>query len=316
MAAIAKPSISRVWRLALVTADMAGATAFFEQAFDAVVLQRDVSDDGLGPLMGLPEARIAKTRVAIGDEQIALLSFDPPGRPYPRDGTSSDLWFQHFAIIVSDMAAAYARLEKVGRFTPISEGGPQMLPPASGSVKAFKFRDAEGHPLELLEFPPGGGPKIWQAKRSSGLFLGIDHSAVAVGDTARSIAFLEQGFGLKRVMQTENQGVEQSRMDAVANARVSVSGLEPAHAPPHVELLGYHVGSRRPIDDATRSNDIAATHFVMQTDNLAAIVEALTAAGARFVSPGVVTLADGSPAILVLDPDGHRFVVIEAPASA
>ncbi len=36
-------------------------------------------------------------------------------------------------------------------------GGPQRLPPASGSVAAAKFRDPDGHPLELLEFPRGRG---------------------------------------------------------------------------------------------------------------------------------------------------------------
>jgi hypothetical protein len=38
--------------------------------------------------------------------------------------------------------------------------------PRNGSVQAFKFRDRDGHPLELLYFPPGQGRPIWhqQAK--------------------------------------------------------------------------------------------------------------------------------------------------------
>ena len=43
------------------------------------------------------------------------------------------------------------------------------------------------------------------------------------------------------------------------------------------------------------------------------MVETLSAAAARFVSPGICTLSDGTRAIMVLDPDGHRFVVEEVP---
>ena len=307
--AVPKPEISRVARIALVVDQIMDAELFFEEAFDFVTIDRRVCHAADAELMGVPQARIRETVMALDEQEIALLSFDPPGKPYPHGSTSSDLWFQHFAIIVSDMEAAYARLTTVGRFTPISDDGPVRLPPASGSVSAFKFRDAEGHPLELLAFPAGEGPSAWEAKRADGLFLGIDHSAIAVGDTARSVAFFEAAFGLTLGQQTENRGPEQARMDAVPDARVIVSGLMPSRAPPHVELLGYRVGARRPIDGAATSRDIAATHFVLETPHLDTVVEALTLHRARFVSPGIVAMADGARAIMVLDPDGHRFVV-------
>ena len=303
------PQISRIAGFALVVDEIVEAELFFEEAFDFVTLERRVGDAGYAELLGVPDARVRETIMALGDERLSLLAFDPPGRPYPPGSTSTDLWFQHLAIIVSDMNKAYANLVAAGRFTPISEGGPVALPPASGGVTAFKFRDADGHPLELLEFPRGKGPEAWESKRGDGVFLGIDHSAVAVGDSARSIAFFEQTLGLKLGPQSENVGPEQSRMDDVPDARVTVSGMMPHAAPPHLELLGYHVGTRRRIDGATTSRDIAATHVVLETAGLATIVEALTRAAARFVSPGVVTLADGVQAIMVLDPDGHRLVV-------
>ena len=302
---------TRIRRFVLVVAVLADAETFFEDAFDAVLIDRGHAGDATASLLGRPDARIGRTRLRLGDEEIELLAFDPPGRPYPRGATSTDLCFQHFAIIVSDMDAAYARLRTVGRVTSISTGGPVVLPPASGSVSAFKFRDADGHPLELLAFPSGGGPPAWEGKRADGLFLGIDHSAISVADTARSPAFFEQAFGLRLGQRTESHGEEQARMDAVPDARVTVSGLMPAQAPPHVELLGYHVGVRRPIDPATTSADIAATHLVLETADLASVVETLTALRATFISPGVVTLEDGALAVSVLDPDGHRFIVTQ-----
>ena len=142
--------------------------------------------------------------------------------------------------------------------------------------------------------------------------IGIDHSAIAVGDTGVGRRFLERCFGLTQSEQTDNEGPAQSRMDDVPDAHVIVTGMAPVNPPPHVEMLGYLVGERRPIDGATRSNDIAATHFVLATSTLEPIVEALTSDSVRFVSPGIVALADGTRAIMVLDPDGHRFVVEEA----
>ena len=304
-----KPEITRIAMLALVVDEIVDAERFFEEAFDFVTIERRVHGPAHADLYGVPGVHIRETVMALDEQRITLLAFDPPGRPYPAGSTSSDLWFQHFAIIVSDMDKAYAGLVAAGRFTPITADGPVVLPASSGGVTAFKFRDSDGHPLELLEFPAGKGPAAWEEKRGNGVFLGIDHSAVAVGDTARSVAFFEAAFGLKLGPQSENVGPEQARMDAVPDARVTVSAMMPASAPPHVELLGYHVGTRRPIASATTSRDIAATHFVLETADLPTIVEALTRAGAHFVSPGVVTLDDGDQAIMVLDPDGHRFVV-------
>ena len=311
MPELAKPSIERVARFGLVVSDLIEAEQFFQQAFDFETLARRPGDPAYAELMGLHGVESRNIIMRLGQQEVELVSFDPGGAPYPHGSTSSDLWFQHFAIIVADMAAAYAQLEATGRFVPISEGGPVQLPQSSGGVQAFKFRDFDGPPLELLAFPAGGAPDAWQPKHDGDLFLGIDHSAISVGDTAASIDFFETCFGLTQSMQSENVGPEQARMDAVADARVTVTGLAPRSTPPHVELLGYHVGARRPIDGHTSANDIAATYFTLQTSDLASVVEALTARRATFVSPGVVTLASGARAVAVLDPDGHRFVVEE-----
>ena len=309
------PSITRVARLALIVSDLRESERFFVEAFDAVVAARGGTDAAFADLMGVPGAVAQHTTVTLGAQEIVLLQFAPPGSPYPPGSTSSDLWFQHFAIIVSDMGRAYAQLESAGRHTPISHDGPVTLP---GGIEAFKFRDLDGHPLELLAFPKDGGPQHWrQDRRGHALFLGIDHSAISVGDTDVSKRFFEGCFGLKQSEQTHNEGPEQSRMDDVPEASVIVTGLAPIDPPPAVEMLGYLVGERRSIDGATRSNDIAATHFVLETHNLEPIVEALSAGSVRFISPGIVTLADGTRAIMVLDPDGHRFVIEErAPIKA
>src|SRR3954471_390707 len=87
------------------------------------------------------------------------------------------------------MDRAYNILRRHPDFTPISRNGPERLPPNTGSVTAYKFRDPEGHPLELTTFPPGVGSAKWHAPRGDSVFLGIDHSAITVASSAAAIAF-------------------------------------------------------------------------------------------------------------------------------
>ena len=102
--------IARIEGFALVVSVLADAEAFFVEAFDAVVVDRGRVGRATASLVGCPDATIARASLRIGRQKVDLLAFDPPGRPYPRDDTSTDLAFQHLAIIVSDMDAAYARL--------------------------------------------------------------------------------------------------------------------------------------------------------------------------------------------------------------
>ena len=94
-----------------------------------------------------------------------------------------------------------------------------MLPESSGGVTAFKFRDPEGHPLELLAFPTHRTPPRWQAAAHPGLFLGIDHSAISVRNTERSLAFYRQ-LGLRLSAGSLNERNEQQHLDALDRPEV------------------------------------------------------------------------------------------------
>ena len=118
------------------------------------------------------------------------------GRPVPAESRSNDLWFQHLAIVVSDIDRAYDIVLRAGA-APIS-AGPQILPawnPDAGGIRAVYFRDPDRHPLELIQYPPGKGDPRWQERDR--LFLGIDHTAIAASDTERSLAFYRDRLGLR-----------------------------------------------------------------------------------------------------------------------
>jgi catechol 2,3-dioxygenase-like lactoylglutathione lyase family enzyme len=272
----------RILRVSRVVFDLDRAQNFYRDALGFSVVSRGRADPQTLAALGVGDAEECVLR--LGEQHIALLQFAAPGRRTPRDSRSDDLWFQHLAIVVSDMDAAYAHLSTRAGWFPISQGGPQLLPPADGSVRAFKFRDPDGHPLELIWFPPGQGRAVWHQTVPSGVFLGIDHSALAVASTPRSLRFY-RALGLSVSDRSLNRGPAQARLDAVAGVRVRVTGLRPASATgPGLELLCY----RRPGRPAAR---------IQPNDE---VTDWVTLAVA---SPPGVPLA-------LRDPDGHRLVLV------
>lgn len=280
-------AIERLACFGLVTPDAAGLSRFYQRAL------------GFRPIAAGPRSQPDPARqgggarsitLALGHEIVELLQFDPPGRPYPAAALSSGLCFQHFAIVVADMALAYRQLCSVDGWTAISTDGPQRLPPSSGGVAAFKFRDPDGHPLELLAFPDRKWPAHWKARPKGDLFLGIDHSAISVSDSARSIAFY-QALGLRVAARSLNSGCEQARLDGIRAPQVEVTALAPRQATPHVELLCYRSATPgRKL--ALRDDDVAATRLIFET----------------------VRASPENPACrkTLIDPDGHHLVIVNS----
>jgi catechol 2,3-dioxygenase-like lactoylglutathione lyase family enzyme len=211
-------------------------------------------------LLGLHGGGSRRT-LRLGDQRVELDCFDNPGRPYPPDVTGADSRFQHLALVTEDAAAAWSRACTLGA-TTISVGGPLTLPPASGGVTAIKFRDPEGHPLELLQFPRGSR---WIG---SGL-LGIDHSAISVTDVDAARAFYE-ALGLSTQGRTLNRGASQAALDGLVGAEVDVLALMPLVSRPHLELLGYRTPLPRRAERLA-ANDVAATRIVWSADRHASL---------------------------------------------
>jgi catechol 2,3-dioxygenase-like lactoylglutathione lyase family enzyme len=140
--------VNRLARFELVTPDADRLAQFYQRAFGFRRLTDELhSGSDFEQLRGV-KGGARSTTVAFGRQTVDLLQFDQLGRPYPSPASSTDLIFQHIAIVVADMSKAYQRLSTVGGWVAISTDGPQRLPRSSGGVTAFKFRDPDGHPLE------------------------------------------------------------------------------------------------------------------------------------------------------------------------
>lgn len=297
--------------VAITVADLDAEVAFFR---DALGLEAGpvhaLGEPVCTGLLGLPGGtRAQAVDVAVGSQTIELVAFDPPGAPYTAVRASNDQWFQHVALVSGDIALVHARLRSGGA-SAITAGGPVLLPPNTGSVTAFKFRDPEGHPLELIAFPDGVGAPVWHRSPGPGI-LGYDHTAIAVTDLEQSLAFYAGLLGFHLSGRTLNRGPEQDRLDGLAGCDVDVVALAPAAVPvPHVELLHYRTPPGRTAP-AVAPNDVASARQIHQVDDLDALIAGLRTAAVPFLSKGAVELDGGRRAAAVWDPDGHVVVLIE-----
>ncbi len=226
--------------------------------------------DALGFSVGTPATDTPRTvALLLGAQRIDVIAAPPGAAPYPAGSTSHDSWFQHLALVATDIDAAYTRLVATPGWTPISTSDrPVQLPPSSGGVRAFKFRDPEGHPLELLQFPPGKTPPPWSDfGPDDGPLVGIDHSALVIADLARSLSFYER-IGFAVIAESENTGPEQDALDGAVSVHVSVRALSRSDGPPHLELLAYRSPAVRvgPVEP----DGVACTRTVLDETGTAA----------------------------------------------
>ncbi|MBL9147392.1 MAG: VOC family protein [Phycisphaerae bacterium] len=308
-----EPLAARVSSVGFTVSDMERALAFYCGVLEMrLVDDREVAGDAAERLEGVFGARKRVCTLTLGDERVTLTQYlAPEGRPIPADSRSNDGWFQHIAIVVRDMDRAYERLRTF--HVRHASAGPQTIPasnPAAGGIRAFYFKDPDGHVLEILAFPADKGDPRWhRGDESDALFLGIDHTAIAVRDTDASLRFYRDLLGLHVAGESRNMGVEQARLNNVEGASLRITTLRPAgdarSAGPGIELLEYlEPGPGRPYPGDSLANDVWHWTVTIETPGVVEAVGAL-GDGVRLASRGVAS--DGA---LVRDPDGHAVLLV------
>jgi len=280
------------------------------------VSETEADGESYEHLTGVFGLRTRTARMRLGEEYIELTEFlAPRGHAAPADARSNDRWFQHIAIIVSDMDRAYQwlREHKVQHASP----EPQLLPAwnkNAGGIRAFYFRDPDGHPLEILSFPPDKGNGKWHVATDQ-LFLGIDHTAIVISETEASLKFYRDRLGMDVTGQSENYGSEQERLNNVFGARLHITALR-AGSGPGIEFLEYLAPrDGRPFPPEEKANDLLHWHTRFLGISVDEAMQTLRNCRSAFVSTGVVELPDGKAgfrkAVMLRDPDGHAIQIVE-----
>jgi catechol 2,3-dioxygenase-like lactoylglutathione lyase family enzyme len=291
--------------------DMDRALAFYTKVLPFETVSDERIEDPAQARLNAVNGPRRVVRLRLGEEALELTDYlNAGGRPIPPDSRSHDRWFQHVAIIVSDMDRAYAQLRAHGvdHVSP----APQRLPDwnrNAGGIEAFYFRDPDRHVLEILSFPEGKGAAKWHAPGPQ-LFRGIDHTAIVVSDTARSLGFYRGLLGLAIAGASENYGIEQERLNNVPGAHLRITALRGTSGP-GVEFLEYLTPrDGRPAPADGRADDIVFWETTVGTRALGDLAARLRAAQVLFISPDIIRLPPGA-GLLVRDSDGHAVKLVE-----
>ncbi len=309
-----QPKIVSVESVGITVSDLEVILPFYTNVLHFEILSDDtINCSNYSKLMNYQNSIVRIAKLKLGNEKIKLIDFiNDNSKPFPNDSRSNDLWFQHIAIITSNMDRAYKWLMN-NKVNKISEE-PQRLPDwnkIAGGIKAFYFKDPDGHPLEILEFPTGKGNKKWH-KKTKKLFLGIDHTAIAVSNTEESLKFYQNILGMRVGGKSENYGIEQSKLNNVADAHLEITGLI-TDSGPGIEFLEYlspRNGRSYPSD--AKSTDLI--HWVVEVS----IQGSIDSLYSKIITKGYKTYSTVmnefdqrhfNSAFIVLDPNGHRLLI-------
>ena len=308
--------VNKVAAIGITVKDMNRAEKFYEDVLGfKKIAELEYSGAAYEKLEGIFGLHSRVVKLQLGDEFIELTDYlTAGGRSIPEDQKSNDLFFQHIAIVVSDMDKAFVQLKKYN--VEFVSTAPQTLPitnVAAAGIKAFYFHDADNHNLELIWFPKGKGNPKWQ-NSSNKIFLGIDHTAIGVSNTENSQKFYMDILGIERKGDSWNFGTEQEHLNNVEGASLHITGYRVANGP-GVEFLQYlkpGPGKMYPAD--TRADDIWFWQTTLFTNDAASLYNKLQSSNYAFVSKELVLNNENGVNIrsfIVKDPDGHAMMIKE-----
>ncbi len=247
----------------------------------------------------------------LGDEYVDLIDYlTSGGRSISETQQSNDLAFQHIAIVVKNMDAAFKILQKNN--VEFVSTVPQTLPAsntAAAGIKAFYFHDIDNHNLELIHFPKGKGKAKWQ-NTGDKIFLGVDHTAIGVSSTINSLEYWVNKLLLEKKGESHNVGTEQAHLNFVKNAELQITGLAAAKGP-GVEFLQYiQPGAGKSYPTDTQCDDLWNWITKVKCTGIDVLFTHLKSSKVIIVSEAVVVI-NGKKNFIARDPDGHAVWFIE-----
>jgi catechol 2,3-dioxygenase-like lactoylglutathione lyase family enzyme len=166
----------------------------------------------------------------------------------------------------------------------------------------------------VIYFPPGKGSPCWQ-ERTDKLFLGVDHTAIAVSNAEASLHFYHDLLGFRKAGESENYGTEQEHLNQVFGAHLRITGMR-TESGPGIEFLEYLAPrDGRPCPPESKPNDILYWNTTLVTSDVDGLMLKLRGEHIRFISSKVVVVPTGenrfSKSVVIADPDGHGMLLTQ-----
>lgn len=142
----------------------------------------------------------------------------------------------------------------------------------------------------------------------------IDHVGITVSDLDRALGFYRDVLGLRVIADATVTEPEVAELLGLDSVQLRIADLDSGDGR-IVELIQYVQPKGRRI--AYESSDSATAHIAFTVDDLAAVRDRLTSAGATMVSRQPITIDepggafDGAICFYVRDPDGVILELVQ-----
>jgi len=139
----------------------------------------------------------------------------------------------------------------------------------------------------------------------------VGHLGICVSDLLRSLRFYRDLLGFQELSRLEVAGTHADRLLGLQNVKLSAVYLERDGM--RIELLAF-ASPDPPEAPAPRPvNQLGLTHLSVRVKDLGAVVDELRSAGVQVLEATRISVAAGSAAVFVTDPDGTRIELVEIP---
>ena len=265
-------------------------------------------------LEGVFGAAMRIARMRLGDEFIELTEFLAPRGPAGAGGFT-----QQRSLVPArrDHHQRHGRgVSVAARVTrcSIASSGPQRLPDwnkNAGGIRAFYFRDPDGHPLEVLGVSAGQGQREVASRIGQAVPRNRSHGDRDFRYRCQPAVLSRSCSGFQVAGESENYGPEQEHLNNVFRRAPAASrrcGRPAARASSSSNT--WRPSDGRPYPPDEKPNDLVHWQTRVRAANTEQTLARLRQAGATLISSGLVELKSGRSTI-VRDPDGHAVEIVE-----
>jgi catechol 2,3-dioxygenase-like lactoylglutathione lyase family enzyme len=219
----------------------------------------------------------------------------------------------HFSLVVPDAQLLWSRLQAGGMLRARTWGAQLIAPPGQTKGTIAYLTDPNGLDIELLNQRPAA-PQAAGHSENPDTRPGVGHAGIVVLDLAKARAFY--GGLLGGIGQTADAPWLQGDFyDSVVGGHGNVMRVYDESFPEasarafHLNFALIEFQNRKKPVEASNITDIGVGYVGFEIEGLDALLKRAEAAGAKLLSdPGIVTLGNGTRAVMIRDPDVGGFV--------